>query len=377
MRTPAAVNLASEVVPVLKALRARAPQARIVVEVLDAPLRSLRSLNEFVATLKSLDVQLALGNFAWEHMRFLQSSRLLPLAVRFDPGLTQNLATKSEPDRKRLKTMVGSLHQYRIRSIAPDIDTPEDARACDALDIDFAVGLSFDESLSVPSKPLLDTCVLASDLLSALNNAPPASPEPAGRNEAVQGMAIAEARIAEPAVDQAPVDPEPVDEAMEEIVAVDELSAHEPPVEDAPVDEVRMDDVAVDEMPVDEQPVDDAPVDEQPFEEQPFEESLFDDVPPDDLPADEFAVFELRFDEVAAPPDEPAHSNDVDPRHATAASDEVAPLEELVLPESLDFPDDMPGESDVSVLEDENDITADLAVDFGSVSFRLPPPRRQ
>jgi EAL domain-containing protein (putative c-di-GMP-specific phosphodiesterase class I) len=366
LRTPAAVNLASEVVPVLQALRARAPQSRIVVEVVDAPLRSLRSLNDFVATLKALDVQLALGNFAWEHMRFLQSSRLLPLAVRFAPGLTQNLATKSEPERKRLKTMVGSLHQYRIRSIAPDIDTPDDARACEALDIDFAVGLLFDELLAVPAKPLLDTCVLASDLLSALNNAPPASPEPAGRNEAEQGMAIEEAHIAEPAADRAPPDPEPVDESAGQLVTVDELSADEQPADELPVDELPVDEMPVDEMPVDEMPVDEMPVDE----------SLFDDVPPDDLPAEECAVFELWFDEVAAPPDEPACSSDVDPSHEMAASDEVAPLEELVLPDALDFPDAMPGESDVSVLEEENDITADLAVDFGSVSFRLPPPRR-
>jgi hypothetical protein len=48
----------------------------------------------------------------------------------------------------------------------------------------------------------------------------------------------------------------------------------------------------------------------------------------------------------------------------------------LALPEDLDFPDQIPGASNASVLEDENDITAEVAVDFGSTSFRLPPPRR-
>ena len=371
LRTPAAVNLASEVVPVLQALRTRAPQSRIVVEVVDAPLRSLRSLNEFVATLKSLDLQLALGNFAWEHMRFLQSSRLLPLAVRLDAGLTQNLAQKSEPERKRLKAMVGSLHQYRIRSIAPEIETREDARACDRLEIDFAVGALFDESLSVPSKPMLETCVLASDLLSALNDASPASPEPARRNEAEQSSPIKEAPIVELTVDQAPDEEDPVNEAMGDVVAVGELSADDAPVDEMPVDEMRMDDIAVDEMPVDQQPVD-----ELQFTEQSVDEAPIDDVPLEELPADDIAVFELWFDEVVAPAEEPVHSTEVDRHPELAASEEFAPLDEPALPEDLDFPEDIPGVSNQSVLEDENDVTADVPVDFGSACFRLPPLRR-
>jgi EAL domain-containing protein (putative c-di-GMP-specific phosphodiesterase class I) len=284
LRPPAAVNLASEVVPVLQVLRARAPQARIVVEVLDAPLRSLRSLNDFVADLKSLDVQLALGNFAWEHMRFLQSSRLLPLAVRLDAGLTQNLAQKSEPERKRLRTMVGSLHQYRIRSIATGIETPEDARACDSLEIDFAVGPLFDESMSVPAQPLLETCVLAESVLSALNEAPALLPGP---------------------------DPDLFSE-----------SEAEPPIDEAPAEDWSA------------------------------------------LPEDLDSPEQITLAEV------------LDLSAGLSLPDELGPPEELALPEDLDFPDQIPGASNASVLEDENDITAEVAVDFGSTSFRLPPPRR-
>ena len=173
LRAPAAVNLESELVPMLESLRHHAPQGRIVVEVVDGPARSQRSLTDFVAALKSLGMQLALGNFACEHIRFLQSSRLLPLAVRFDPGPTQNLAQKSEPERRRMKTMVAVLHQYRIQSVAQDVVTREDAQTCCELEIDFACGELFGEPLEAPVVP--ETRVLTSSALSALSAAPPAA----------------------------------------------------------------------------------------------------------------------------------------------------------------------------------------------------------
>jgi hypothetical protein len=180
--------------------------------------------------------------------------------------------------------MVGSLHQYRIRSIATGIETPEDARACDSLEIDFAVGPLFDESMSVPAQPLLETCVLAESVLSALNEAPALLPGP---------------------------DPDLFSE-----------SEAEPPIDEAPAEDWTA------------------------------------------LPEDLDSPEQITLAEV------------LDLSAGLSLPDELGPPEELALPEDLDFPDQIPGASNASVLEDENDITAEVAVDFGSTSFRLPPPRR-
>jgi EAL domain-containing protein (putative c-di-GMP-specific phosphodiesterase class I) len=161
LQTPAAANLESEVVPVLKSLRQSLPGGRIVVEVEDAPARSLRSLNDFVVALQTLDMHLGLGAFAWEHLRFLQSARVRPISVRLDAGLTQNLAQKSDLERRRIKSMVELLHHYEIQVVACEVATPEDAETCRELSVDLADGPLFGDPLPLPSQRLPDTCILS------------------------------------------------------------------------------------------------------------------------------------------------------------------------------------------------------------------------
>lgn len=168
LKTPVAVNFESEVVPVLKTLRQQLPNGRIVVEIEDAPARSLRSLNDFVIALQTLDMHLAIGSFAWEHLRFLQSSRVRPITVRLDAALTRNLAQKSDLERRRIKSMVELLHHYEIQAAASDVETAEDARACSDLGIDLAGGPQFGEPLPLPSQSLPDTCILSSSAATNL-----------------------------------------------------------------------------------------------------------------------------------------------------------------------------------------------------------------
>jgi EAL domain-containing protein (putative c-di-GMP-specific phosphodiesterase class I) len=168
LQTPPAANLESEVVPVLKSLRQSLPGGRIVVEVEDAPARSLRSLNDFVVALQTLDMHLGLGAFAWEHLRFLQSSRVRPISVRLDAPLTQNLSQKSDLERRRTKSMVELLHHYEIQVAARDVVTTEDAQACRDLGVDLADGQLFGEPLPLPSQRLPDTCILSSNNVSNL-----------------------------------------------------------------------------------------------------------------------------------------------------------------------------------------------------------------
>jgi EAL domain-containing protein (putative c-di-GMP-specific phosphodiesterase class I) len=162
LQTPPAANLESEVVPVLKLLRQSLPGGRIIVEVVDAPARSLRSLNDFVVALQTLDMHLGLGAFAWEHLRFLQSSRVRPISVRLDTALTRNLAQKSDLERRRIKSMVELLHHYEIQVAARDVVTSEDAQTCRDLGLDLADGPLFGEPLPLPSQRLPDTCILSS-----------------------------------------------------------------------------------------------------------------------------------------------------------------------------------------------------------------------
>jgi EAL domain-containing protein (putative c-di-GMP-specific phosphodiesterase class I) len=168
LETPPAANLESEVVPVLKSLRQSLPGGRIVVVVEDAPARSLRSLNDFVVALQTLDMHLGLGAFAWEHLRFLQSSRVRPISVRLDTPLTQNLAQKSDLERRRTKSMVELLHHYEIQVAARDVVTTEDAQACRDLGVDLADGPLFGEPLPLPSQRLPDTCILSSSNVGSL-----------------------------------------------------------------------------------------------------------------------------------------------------------------------------------------------------------------
>ncbi len=168
LETPPAANLESEVVPVLKSLRQSLPGGRIVVVVEDAPARSLRSLNDFVVALQTLDMHLGLGAFAWEHLRFLQSSRVRPISVRLDTPLTQNLAQKSDLERRRTRSMVELLHHYEIQVAARDVVTTEDAQACRDLGVDLADGPLFGEPLPLPSQRLPDTCILSSSHVGSL-----------------------------------------------------------------------------------------------------------------------------------------------------------------------------------------------------------------
>lgn len=162
LAAPPAVNLESEVVPVLKSIRDSLPNGRVVVTLEDAPSRSLRSLGDFVIALQSLDMHLGLDGFGWEHLRFLQSSRVRPIAVRLDPALTRNVGNKSDLEQRRLKSMVELLHHHEIQAAACDIHGFDDARACSELGFDLADGPAFGDALPLPSQPLPDTSVLGS-----------------------------------------------------------------------------------------------------------------------------------------------------------------------------------------------------------------------
>jgi EAL domain-containing protein (putative c-di-GMP-specific phosphodiesterase class I) len=163
LKTPPAVNLEAEVVPVLQAIREGLPTGRIVVELEDAPSRSLRSLNDFVVALQRCDMHLGLTGFAWEHLRFLQSSRMRPISVRLDAELTSSLSFKSDLELRRLKSMVELLHHYEIQAAARDVATADDARVCADLGIDLADGPIFGEPLPLPSQPLPDTNILGTE----------------------------------------------------------------------------------------------------------------------------------------------------------------------------------------------------------------------
>jgi len=173
LKTPPAVNLDTEVVPVLQAIREGLPNGRIVVELEDAPARSLRTLNDFVVALQRCDMHLGLAGFAWEHLRFLQSSRVRPISVRLDTELTDGLYLKSDLERRRLKSMVELLHHYEIQAAARDIADARDARICKELGIDLADGPLFGEPLPLPSQPLPDTNILGATDMERLFAAGP------------------------------------------------------------------------------------------------------------------------------------------------------------------------------------------------------------
>lgn len=165
---PPAVNLESEVVPVLRTIRESLPNGRVVIELEDAPSRSLRSLGDFIIALQSLDMHLGLDGFTWEHLRFLQSSRVRPISVRLDAELTRDLGHKSDLERRRLKSMVELLHHYEIQAAAHEVQNADDARICGELGIDLADGPAFGEPLPLPSEPLPDTSVLGGTDLERL-----------------------------------------------------------------------------------------------------------------------------------------------------------------------------------------------------------------
>jgi EAL domain-containing protein (putative c-di-GMP-specific phosphodiesterase class I) len=165
---PPAVNLESEVVPVLRTTRDTLPNGRVVIELEDAPSRSLRSLGDFVIALQSLDMHLGLDGFGWEHLRFLQSSRVRPIAVRLEQALTRSLNQKSDLERRRLKSMVELLHHYEIQVAAHEVQDAVDAEICGELGIDLADGQAFGEPLPLPSEPLPDTSVLGGAELDRL-----------------------------------------------------------------------------------------------------------------------------------------------------------------------------------------------------------------
>ncbi len=160
LQAPQAVNFEAEVLPVLNVLRQHLPSGRIVLEISDAPARSLRSITELVSVLQKLEMHLSLSSFSWEHVRFLQSSRVRPICVRLEASLTHNLGQQSEVDLQRLKSMVEQLHHYEIQVAASGIDDAADLEACKALDIDLVDGAHVGESLPLPSQVIPETCIL-------------------------------------------------------------------------------------------------------------------------------------------------------------------------------------------------------------------------
>jgi EAL domain-containing protein (putative c-di-GMP-specific phosphodiesterase class I) len=122
--------LGPELVRSLSELRASAGNRRLVLEIHEKAVTSLKVLREFRAALHDLDIGLAYDDFGSGASRLLELAEVPPDYLKFDRGLVKDLGSASAPQTALVRTLHHHAIDLGIITLAEGLDTKAAFEAC-------------------------------------------------------------------------------------------------------------------------------------------------------------------------------------------------------------------------------------------------------
>lgn len=125
----------------LELLRKRYPAVQLVLEIHEAAVTDISSLEELKSGLDDLMIGLAFDDFGVGQARLLELSEIGPNYLKFDAVLIQQLHLAARKRRELIKSLLRMVADMGIAAIAECIETAEEAQAC--IDIGFGIGQGY------------------------------------------------------------------------------------------------------------------------------------------------------------------------------------------------------------------------------------------
>jgi EAL domain-containing protein (putative c-di-GMP-specific phosphodiesterase class I) len=127
----------------LRALRELAGSVGIVLEIHEAAITCVNSLNELGKQLADLNIEMAYDDFGAGQARLAEIAGARPKYVKFDIGLIRGIDSAEENRLKMIRTLVNMVKDLEIHALAEGIETPEEAAACRDLSFELAQGFFY------------------------------------------------------------------------------------------------------------------------------------------------------------------------------------------------------------------------------------------
>ncbi len=157
LNTHSTENLKLEVLPSLENLREQYPQASLVVEIEDAPARSVQGMADFINAMPQLDIEWAMERFLLSDLPFLRSLQQLPKYVKLHEQLLKGIVQRQESEQQQIRMAIEMIQHLGVQVIASRVEDEEDGEMIAQLGVDFVQGHAFGEPLPLPSIPLMET----------------------------------------------------------------------------------------------------------------------------------------------------------------------------------------------------------------------------
>ncbi|MCP3958928.1 MAG: EAL domain-containing protein [bacterium] len=140
---PAELEDDSNLIASLEHLRAHHPSPRLVLEIHEAAIANLSTLQAMSSHLTYLGIGLAFDDFGVGQTRLLELVDACPHYVKFDRAWITDLHLAPPKRRQMVETLVGLLKQLDVGTVAEGIETVDEARACIDLGFELAQGFYF------------------------------------------------------------------------------------------------------------------------------------------------------------------------------------------------------------------------------------------
>jgi len=124
----------------LQLMREMAGSTPIVLEIHEAAITCVKSLNDLNKQLNDIDIQMAYDDFGAGQARLAEIAGARPKYVKFDIGLIRDIDTADQNRLRMVQTLVKMVNDLGILSLAEGVETATEAATCLDLGFDLAQG---------------------------------------------------------------------------------------------------------------------------------------------------------------------------------------------------------------------------------------------
>ncbi|MCA9051039.1 MAG: EAL domain-containing protein, partial [Planctomycetaceae bacterium] len=119
------------------------PNVRVVLEVHEAAITSVRYLQELTVVLRDLNIDLAFDDFGAGQARLVELFVVPPKYLKFDISFVRGLENASKPHKTSVRSLLKMVRDLEVISLAEGVETKNQVDVCTELGFDMAQGYYF------------------------------------------------------------------------------------------------------------------------------------------------------------------------------------------------------------------------------------------
>jgi len=146
-------RLGEELIESLKSLRDQAGGRRIVLEIHEAAVPGVDTMQSFKAALKDLGILLAYDDFGAGQSRLVELTRVPPDFLKFDRSLLKGIREASVSQQQIVQTLVDIAHENDVKTVAEGLDDEETVTMCREMGFTMLQGFYFARPMPVEDLP--------------------------------------------------------------------------------------------------------------------------------------------------------------------------------------------------------------------------------